>query len=180
VKDTGIGISKDKHEKIFERFFQNELPASLVNQGSGIGLSITKEFVKIHGGSISVESEREQGTCFTVMLPVNEISQVKKVSLEAELVGATINEEAELAGPNAVKKPALLLVEDNEDFRFYLKDNLKNQYSIIEASNGSEGLLKAQSFIPDLIVSDVMMPEMNGLDLCRKIKSDKKTSHIPV
>lgn len=181
VKDSGIGIHKDKHDKIFERFFQNDLPLSIVNQGSGIGLSITKEFVKVHGGTIAVESEPEKGTCFTVMLPLNEIAHIEKSSLETELTTAKTNkDETELAEINGSKKPVLLLVEDNEDFRFYLKDNLKHQYSIIEASNGIQGLQKAQTSLPDLIVSDVMMPEMNGLEFCRKIKSNKETSHIPM
>lgn len=180
VKDTGIGIVKDMQDKIFERFFQNDLPASMVNQGSGIGLSITKEFVRVHGGTITVDSEPEKGTCFTVMLPLTEIAHVKELDIETTLATAVINEDHELAESNGGKKPVLLLVEDNEDFRFYLKDNLKSQYSVIEASNGKDALQKALASIPDLIVSDVMMPEMNGLAFCRKIKSDKQTSHIPV
>jgi signal transduction histidine kinase/ligand-binding sensor domain-containing protein/DNA-binding response OmpR family regulator len=181
VKDTGIGIAKDKQDKIFERFFQAEVPATMVNQGSGIGLSITKEFVKIHGGTITVESVPEKGTCFTVILPITEILHMEKAPLEADIAAVLASDEEEFAEINSVnKKPVLLLVEDNEDFRFYLKDNLKHQYAIIEASNGKQALEKALHLIPDLIVSDVMMPEMNGIDFCRSVKSDPHTSHIPV
>lgn len=181
VKDSGIGIPADKQEKIFERFFQHDVPKSMVNQGSGIGLSITREFVKIHGGSIAVESEPGQGSCFTVLLPL------------AELVPHTPGETIESAGfvseeiteyhhhgERIGKKPVLLLVEDNEDFRFYLKDNLKLQYTVLEARDGNEGLQRALASLPDLIVSDIMMPEMNGIELCKKIRTDQRTSHIPV
>jgi DNA-binding response OmpR family regulator len=97
----------------------------------------------------------------------------------AELVAEDIVPDAQFAHDRA-KKPAVLLVEDNEDFRFYLKDNLRLHYSIVEARNGNEGLQRALAIIPDLIVSDIMMPEMNGIELCRKLKTDQRTSHIPV
>ncbi|MFZ6011091.1 MAG: hybrid sensor histidine kinase/response regulator, partial [Bacteroidota bacterium] len=157
VRDTGIGIPADKQEKIFERFFQHELPKSMVNQGSGIGLSITKEFVKAHGGSISVESEPGKGSCFTVMLPLQEIAH-QSTRDEAIAYEIHTRETADHTDDvdNGAKKPVLLLVEDNEDFRFYLKDNLKLHYTILEAGNGKQGLEKATSAIPDLIVTDVM------------------------
>ncbi|HTF16741.1 MAG TPA: two-component regulator propeller domain-containing protein [Chryseolinea sp.] len=176
VVDTGIGIPADKKLKIFERFFQNDLPEYLVNQGSGIGLAITWEFVKVHGGTIEVDSEPGKGSCFTVMLPV--------ARLESETVmhyphaDGEQDEIQDSAGNNG--KPVLLLVEDNEDFRFYLKDNLKTQYAILEASNGQTALQKVLASVPDLIVSDIMMPEMDGVELCRKVKNDVRTSHIPV
>lgn len=173
VKDTGIGIPADKLAKIFDRFFQNELPKSLMNQGSGIGLSITREFVKVHGGTIQVESEPGAGTCFIVEIPVTEV----KHHHEEEVA---VVEEPALADENGLRKPTLLLVEDNEDFRFYLKDNLKAQYRIVEAANGSQGWKRVLEVLPDLVVSDVMMPEMNGIDLCKKIKSDQRVSHTPV
>lgn len=179
VSDTGIGIPDDKQEKIFERFFQNDLPKSIVNQGSGIGLSITREFVKIHGGSITVQSELEKGSCFTVLLPLPDIATAHAVdTLESAFVPDDTTELAALE--HTGKKPVVLLVEDNEDFRFYLKDNLKLQYTICEARNGKEGLQQAFAVVPDLIVSDIMMPELNGIDLCKKIRTDPRTSHIPV
>ena len=182
VTDTGIGIAPDKQERIFERFFQNELPKSMVNQGSGIGLSITKEFTRIHGGSISVESEPGKGSRFTVRLPLQDAASQSETVTQEAIEPVRQNEEPihENASARLLKKPLLLLVEDNEDFRFYLKDNLKVDYQIEEAPNGKEGWKKVQDLLPDLIVSDIMMPDMNGIDFCKKIKSDQRVSHIPV
>jgi DNA-binding response OmpR family regulator/nitrogen-specific signal transduction histidine kinase len=174
VIDTGIGISPDKQEKIFERFFQSDLPASMVNQGSGIGLSITKEFVRVHEGYITVESEVGKGSCFTVSIPVKSVTMHETTSVVNEDVAPVWDESQQS------EAPILLLVEDNEDFRFYLKDNLRLHYRIVEARNGKEGWNQALSALPDLIVSDVMMPEMNGIELCRKIRNDTRVSHIPV
>jgi DNA-binding response OmpR family regulator len=187
VVDTGIGIAPDKHERIFERFFQNDLPQTMVNQGSGIGLSITREFVRIHGGRIELRSAVGEGSCFTVLLPVKEVfrhssmtdpTPVDRVSEEAMPEPALVTESNGKAG--AERKRTLLLIEDNDDFRFYLKDNLKLHYTILEARNGLDGWKQTLSQQPDLIVSDIMMPEMNGIDLCRKIKTDERVSHIPV
>ncbi|MEO5590978.1 MAG: two-component regulator propeller domain-containing protein [Chitinophagaceae bacterium] len=183
VIDTGIGIPAEKQDKIFERFFQNDIPGSLVNQGSGIGLSITKEFVKLHNGSVGVDSEPGKGSCFTVVLPVIEMPAIKE---EPVLTDDETIFEKKIQTLHAVDKPVngkkarLLLVEDNEDFLFYLKDNLRDQFSIIEAVNGKEGWQKALGDHPDLVVADISMPEMNGIDLCKKIKHDPRTSHIPV
>ncbi len=178
VKDSGIGIPKEKQDKVFERFFQHDTPGTIMNQGSGIGLSITKEFVRIHGGTITIESEPEQGSCFTVTLPVKEIKVETGAKDVVHSVAAFGEYESDLVP--ASKQPVLLLVEDNEDFRFYLKDNLKQTYQIVEARNGVEAFEMALSAVPDLIVSDVMMPGMNGIDLCRKVKTDQRTSHIAV
>ncbi|PZR36127.1 MAG: hybrid sensor histidine kinase/response regulator [Azospira oryzae] len=178
VKDSGIGIPKEKQEKVFERFFQHDIPGTMMNQGSGIGLSITKEFVRIHGGTIRIESEPEKGSCFTVTLPVTEIkveAGEKDAVLSVEEFGQY---ESDMVAES--KQPLLLLVEDNEDFRFYLKDNLKQTYQIAEARNGAAAFEMALSVVPDLIVSDVMMPGMNGIELCRKVKTDPRTSHIAV
>ncbi|WP_285054370.1 hybrid sensor histidine kinase/response regulator transcription factor [Pedobacter ginsengisoli] len=185
VSDTGIGIDADKKEQIFERFFQSDLPDSIVNQGSGIGLSITREFVKLHGGEIRVESEQNKGSVFTVsFLFSEELSQTVVQSEQSEPEVIIENHLTEkLSEPEVSwrsKKPILMLIEDNDDFRFYLKDNLKEHYQIAEAANGKEGWQKILSGHPDLIVSDVTMPELNGIDLCRKIKADNRTAHIPV
>jgi signal transduction histidine kinase/ligand-binding sensor domain-containing protein/DNA-binding response OmpR family regulator len=180
VKDTGIGIPADKKQKIFERFFQNDLPGNIVNQGSGIGLSITQEFIKLHGGSIEVESELGKGSTFFVKIPVVDIlSELNLQPVEWDLESDEL-EATQEKQPTGDTKPSLLLVEDNEDFRSYLKDNLKAQYTIIDAANGRQGLEKALSFIPELIVSDIMMPEMDGVELCKRVKEDSRTSHIPV
>jgi len=183
IGDTGIGIEPQAAEKIFNRFFQAGAEPGMLNQGSGIGLSITKEFVKLHGGAISVESMPGRGSVFTVQLPLAEIPE------PATLIESSIL-PAEVCAADCLAKPlqevprsemlTLLLVEDNEDFRYYLKDNLRHYYKIIEASDGQEGWQRVLSAHPQVIVSDISMPYMDGIELCRKIKSDKRTSHIPV
>lgn len=180
VKDTGIGIPAGQHEKIFERFFQTDVPESMVNQGTGIGLAITKEFVKLHNGVITVKSEPEQGTCFTVLLPAKKIyeasTQPATIPVLAEETEQIKFEESQRGG----KKKTIIVVEDNEDIRFYLKDNLKGQYHVEEATNGKEGWEKIKLLNPDLVVSDIMMPLMDGVELARKIKNETLTAHIPV
>lgn len=183
IIDTGIGIPLDKQDRIFERFFQNEVPGSMVNQGSGIGLSITKEFVKLHNGEISVQSEPGQGSYFTILLPVDLVTEEEVSINEPDFPRTAVSENpdwVQAGGGNSIKKLSVLLVEDNEDFRFYLKDNLNDTFNIIEAANGKEGWQKTLALHPNLVVSDISMPEMNGIDLCRKIRNDKRTSHIPV
>ena len=180
VKDMGIGIPAGMHEKIFERFFQTDVPQSMVNQGTGIGLAITKEFVKLHKGIITVKSEPEQGTCFTVLLPAKKIydtpARTAISPVPAEDVEQMIPEESQKSS----KKKTILVVEDNEDIRFYLKDNLKGLYKVEEATNGKEGWEKIKQLNPDLVVSDIMMPLMDGVELARKIKTETLTAHIPV
>ncbi|HEY3402482.1 MAG TPA: two-component regulator propeller domain-containing protein, partial [Ohtaekwangia sp.] len=168
VSDTGIGIPQDKQEKIFDRFYQNEVPKYMVNQGSGIGLSIAQEFVKLHNGTIEVVSEEGKGSTFIVTLPV--------VDMNTD-VDEVIADEP---GDESLEKNTILLIDDSRDFRSYLRDNLRNQYAILEAPNGKQGLDIAIKHLPELIVCDVMMPEMDGVELCRRIKSDSRTSHIAV
>lgn len=172
VKDSGIGIPAEDQEKIFERFFQHDVPGSILNQGSGIGLAISKEFVRLHQGTISVTSEPGKGTCFTVMFPVT--------GPAVETATPVSEEQAEQPEKASRKRPVILIVDDNEDIRFYLKDNLRRNYTVYEAVNGAEGWEKTKQLQPDLVVSDVMMPVMDGMELCRAIKNDKHTSHIPV
>ncbi|SEW56323.1 hybrid sensor histidine kinase/response regulator transcription factor [Chitinophaga arvensicola] len=171
VMDSGIGIPPEKVDKIFDRFYQHDIPASLINQGSGIGLSITREFVKLHQGTIHVESITDGGSCFIVDLPLK-VESTEEAPADPKVTASPAQEKH--------KRPTVLLVEDNDDFRFYLKDNLQDYFCLLEAANGKEGWQKALALHPDLIVSDVSMPEMNGLELCAKIKQDKRTSHIPI
>lgn len=180
VSDTGIGIPAGKHEMIFEPFFQTDVPDNVVNQGTGIGLAITKEFVRLHNGVITVKSEPEKGTCFTVTLPAKKIHEpsVRTTSNPVTIEDAEqiIFEESQKNG----RKKTIIIVEDNEDLRFYLKENLKGQYHIEEATNGKEGWEKVHLMNPDLVVSDIMMPLMDGIELAKKIKTDRLTAHIPV
>jgi signal transduction histidine kinase/ligand-binding sensor domain-containing protein/DNA-binding response OmpR family regulator len=305
VCDTGIGIAANQQERIFDRFFQTKIPDSFLNQGSGIGLAITLEFIKMHRGRVTVESELNKGSCFTVMIPCKRVTideSLATLTEDGALVASgngfpvstgnsvpliSVNGEPYLSvngdpsssgtgnpslpgngnpsssgdgippstgigippsagnsnlpatgngdtsspgnGPAAHsangyshirdgfgsptpypddsdefglehvttptstrdglaegkkysshKKKSILIVEDNEDFRFYLKDNLRSSYTIHEASDGREGWKKALSLHPDLIVSDISMPVMNGIDLCRKIRTDPRTQQIPV
>lgn len=192
VRDSGIGIAPDKHEKIFERFYREELPNTIVNQGSGIGLSITKDFVKLHGGSIRVESQLGKGSCFVVTLPLKVLgnpapAQQTESEQPAEQQQELVLEPAVLQAAamkpplkkGAEKLPQVLLVEDNEDFRQYLKESLGQYFTIIEARHGKEGWQKALAELPDLVVSDLMMPEMDGIEFCKKLKADGRTCHIP-
>lgn len=179
VKDTGIGIPPERHELIFERFFQNDLPNTIINQGSGIGLAITREFVRIHGGSVRVESEVGKGSCFVVALALKKLSRGVHEIINEPVQSAVPDQKIQTEHGSA-DKPLILIVEDNEDFRFYLKDNLKQSYSVIEASTGEDGWDKALAQRPVLIVTDIMMPGMNGLDFCRMVKSDQRVSHTPV
>lgn len=187
VQDTGIGIPAERQEKVFEQFFQHEMPGGLMSRGSGIGLAITREFVKLNNGTITVESEVNKGSCFTVRLPLETCEQP-----EGMVTGAVIPGDSQVNTP-LVPAPAteviedgqsgkqtVLLIEDNEDFRFYLKENLKDTYHIIEAADGNAGWQKTLSAHPDLVMSDVNMSGMTGIELCRKIKNDSRTKHIPV
>ena len=183
VRDTGIGIPKEKQEKIFESFFQNDIPESIINQGSGIGLAITKEFVKLHGGEIFLESDENIGSCFTILLPFEELRN--QSNPKDNFIDNVIADDEALNNQHAnvtisSKKATVLLVEDDADLRFYLKDNLKEDFNVIEAGNGKDGWQKALFYHPNIIVSDISMPEMTGIELCKKIKSDSRTTQIPV
>lgn len=183
VQDTGIGIAPDKQQKIFERFFQNTVPDSILNQGSGIGLAITKEFIEMSRGTISVTSAINEGSCFTILLPLKDAVQGDAIKSDPSFEDPdAIIPENEHYRPRSEnikgKKATVLLVEDNEDLLFYLKDNLREYFNIVEATNGKEGWQKALSAHPDLIVSDISMPLMNGVELCEKVKTDLRTRHI--
>ncbi|MFC2101737.1 two-component regulator propeller domain-containing protein [Bacteroidota bacterium] len=200
ISDTGPGIPPDKLPFIFDRFYQVDDSETRSQEGTGIGLALVKQLVELHHGSITVESEIEKGTTFTVILPLGkehlkqeEIVEMTPPNLPLEgrempppdslqeregrkttLEPRTLNLEPEGA------QPLLLLVEDNTDLRAYMRKGLEQLYQIEEAVNGKDGFENALKHIPDLIVSDVMMPEMDGNELSRKLKSDERTSHIPV
>jgi len=188
VKDTGIGIPPALQGKIFESFFQGDVPGHMRNQGTGIGLAITREFVEMHGGTIRVESVPNEGSCFMILLPVTVLSEsapafrLPGMAEDGETVvragEPSDNSLASSAGRELRFK--ILLVEDDDDFRFYLKENLAALFTVLEAANGREGWQKALSGQPDLVVSDVNMPLMDGLELLRKIKGDERVRHIPV
>ena len=171
VADTGVGISEEKLPHIFDRFFQADNSSTRQFEGSGLGLAIVKELVELHGGTISVESNLNNGTTFYISLPVDEN---KLLSEESTLILETKIDDAQDL------KEMILIVEDNFDVRNYIKENLEQYYKIEEAENGEEGILKAIEKIPDLIITDLMMPKVDGFELCNKLKNDHRTSHIPI
>ena len=185
IADSGVGIAEDKLDKIFDRFFQDDTDPSVLNQGSGIGLSIVREFVQLHHGTVSVSSKPNAGSTFTVILPISAENllpslaeptqdQEQKIAISKEIY-ARKQEKSDSENPSNV-----LIIEDNEEFKHYLKESLMPFYNVIEASNGKEGWQKTLSHHPELIVSDIAMPEMDGITLSQKIKSDKRTKHIPI
>ena len=180
IQDTGIGIPLSAQPRIFESFFQHDANSAVLNQGTGIGLSITKEFVKMHGGKIWVESEEEVGSTFSFQLTLSRLeatAPVAEIPEEIEMPKAELVKEPQLTGGT---QPSVLIVEDDDDFRFYIKENLKANYRIFEAPNGKEGWQRTIFHHPDVIVCDVQMPLMNGMELVQKLKADKRTKHIPV
>lgn len=182
IHDTGVGISEVEQEKVFDLFYQSEHSTSQ-QEGSGVGLALTKELVQLHGGKITLESKVGLGTTFTIFLPVSGDQEVPKNGFTQEEVSvreeSLDTESAQLLDPSA-NLPLLLIVDDNADIRNYIAQNFGNEYRVIIATNGSEGFQQAVETIPDIVVSDVMMPVMNGFELCRALKSDERTSHIPV
>ena len=164
VSDTGDGIASDQIDKIFNRYYR--VPGRENINGSGIGLAIVRKFVKQHGGTISVESVRGKGSCFTVLLPMSSEVHTSDIHVSPD------------ASTSSLQR--ILVVEDNADIRDYLSSILSDEYEVLTASNGEEGFSVAMNSVPDIIISDIMMPKMDGLEMCRKIKGNINLSHIPV
>lgn len=213
--DTGIGIPSDDLTNIFERFFQID---KVHPHGSGIGLSLVKAFVELHGGKITVESIVGKGTVFTVTIPVTHTkehpgipaklipdaevtAELQRVELPEKIGVAVSGGDTTPSGPEGVagknrspekaleeaspsqaitEKPRLLIIDDNADIRIFVSELLGHEYEIHQARDGREGLAKAVRLVPDLIICDIMMPVMDGLECCRRIKKEVTTSHIPV
>jgi signal transduction histidine kinase/ligand-binding sensor domain-containing protein/DNA-binding response OmpR family regulator len=190
LSDSGIGIPKDAIEKIFNPFQQVNRNKPIGSAATGIGLSLTKELVDLHQGFITVESEINAGSTFTVYLPVykNNPQKDNLASNNNENPDGLVNEEApgsveqekNLQLRSSTSKPLVLIVDDSSDLRTFLSDELGESYRIIEAANGQDGLDQAITKIPDLVVSDIMMDKMDGVELCGKLKLDERTSHIPI
>ncbi len=197
ITDTGRGISKEHLIHIFDRFYQVEQSQDL--QGTGLGLALSKGFIKLHHGKIKVESEPGKGTSFFIRLPVgnshlNDVEMTDAVfaqvlnSQHEKSIGDEIHfnpelsgiDEKEQAGFVSEEKPVVLIVEDQKDVREYIKDCLGESYIIFEAENGLKGLKQVEEEEPDIIISDIMMPEMDGLEMTRQLKNQLKTCHIPI
>ncbi|MBN1559188.1 response regulator [candidate division KSB1 bacterium] len=183
VRDTGVGIRPGQVEKIFDRFYQGEGAGKIKDAGTGIGLALAKQLVELHSGSIMVQSVVGTGSTFTVRMPLGASHLKEEEISEIAPAEQAIEDIAEPEKPRAVsplKAPAILIVEDNADLRYYMRSILADAYKITEAENGLAGFEAAASHIPELIITDVMMPEMDGYELCDKLKADERTSHIPI
>lgn len=187
VTDTGIGISENDLENIFDRFYQADGSSTRKGEGTGIGLALTKELIGIMGGTISVQSQLGEGTEFMILLPIHrnadtpqmEMELAPSKKMEQELVLEHPVEKRE-NGFTFKDKPQLLIIEDNRDVTTYLTTLLNADYEILTASNGKAGVEKALETIPDIVISDVMMPEMDGYEVSQTLKNDERTSHIPI
>ena len=182
VANTGSMISAEHIRNVFDRFYKIDMH----HAGSGIGLALVKAFVEMHGGTIAVESDEKLGTIFTVELPVQSCETVATepddilVSPDSRTTDILLTEEEELVKGYDSSKPSVLVIDDNEDIRSYVHTLLHTDYTVIEAADGSEGIRKAMKYVPDLIISDVMMPGIDGIECCRRLKSELQTCHIPV
>lgn len=186
VSDNGIGISKELHEKIFDRFYQVDSSTTRGHEGTGIGLALTKDLVELHGGRIFLESEAGKGATFTVQIPLASNSQspdeVSDLPLPKIDFSENLPEDSETETPATGNKngKTILVVDDNADVRNYIGECLQDEFKILYAADGVQALGVASVQIPDLIISDVMMPKMDGFEFCRQIKINIETSHIPV
>ena len=186
VANTGSMISVEHIRNIFDRFYRIDMH----HAGSGIGLALVKAFVELHKGTISVESDEKQGTIFTVDLPMQTCEVTVSVdsplfssigaSVSSALNNAQVAEEEEPEKDYDSSKPSVLVIDDNADIRSYVYSLLHTDYTVIEAADGSDGIRKAMKYVPDLIISDVMMPGIDGIECCRRLKSALQTCHIPV
>lgn len=186
--DTGIGMPKEQLAHIFESFYQVDTHDS----GSGIGLALVKAFVEMHHGKIHVDSEERKGTVFTIEIPLVQRGELNPLEKRENLL-ENLKEGAVLAADQSEvhvlqkeesladkEKATVLIIEDNADVRQYIRLLLSKEYNILEAANGKEGVQQAVKYVPDVIICDVMMPVMDGMECCRILKSELQTSHIPV
>ena len=181
VADTGSGISVQYIRHIFDRFYQIDVN----HAGSGIGLALAKAFVELHGGEITVDSVEGKGTVFTVDIPMTVVEEPSAgLVQEPRITQQTVVEELEdMETEEQIpdeNKECILIIDDNADVRDYVKSLLQEEYTVIESPDGRAGLKKAMKYVPDAIICDVMMPVMDGLECCRKLKTELQTSHIPV
>jgi CheY-like chemotaxis protein/methylphosphotriester-DNA--protein-cysteine methyltransferase len=202
VANSGSLITAEHIRRIFDRFYQSDLH----HAGSGIGLALVKSFVELHGGAIEVTSDEKQGTLFIVTLPATacgaaavlpvdvapapDASDISSAPDEPDISPAPSDPSAApspLSGeapvdssPLESDKPIILLIDDNADIRSYIRSLLCDDYSVVEAADGNEGIRRAMTYTPDVIISDIMMPGIDGIECCRRLKNELQTSHIPV
>lgn len=191
ISDTGKGLNEEEVEKIFERFYQVEDQNKTYIGGTGIGLEVVKSFVYLHKGDIKVESKVGSGTTFKILLPIGKDHYTEnQITYKNDIVDSGKDKfllitpgetEVQSTDNTAINKTkTILIIEDNVELIDYLKNELNNEYKVFIASNGKEGIKIAKETLPDAIITDVVMPEMDGFEFCKSIKSDASTSHIPV
>lgn len=189
IRDTGKGIDADQADAIFDRFYQVTDNDSRDAEGSGIGLALTRELIELMNGTIHLESQMGEGSCFYVSIPIqvsqDEHTEIPLLDKEVYLPGHEVDdiedkEVEEIYTQPATRDEIILIVEDNADLRQYIRQRISNGYRVLEAANGKEGLDMALLHIPDLVLTDIMMPEMDGTELCSKLKKNPLTDHIPV
>jgi len=191
VRDSGIGIPKSELQKIFDRFYQVDGSIIREHEGTGIGLALAKELVELHKGNIFVDSVEGHWTEIKLSIPLGKEHlsesdiiepsdyELRKVDSLADFL-KTDEEADEGMSEHLIDKTIVLIVEDNPDVRDFVRDALKDTYHVEEAANGEQGLRRAEKIIPDLIVSDIMMPKMDGYEMTRRLRQDERTSHIPI
>ena len=182
VKDNGKGISCEDLRNIFDRFFQVD---KIHPKGSGIGLSLVKAFVELHGGTVTAESIEGEGSKFIVSLPIMHVNEsASEQDSAATITAKEVDDELSVIEQESSElradEPLLLVIDDNEDIRRMITLLMQDEYNVITAPDGQEGLRLAAKYVPDLIICDVMMPVMDGMECCRRIKEEVSTSHIPV
>ncbi|HKK62017.1 MAG TPA: ATP-binding protein, partial [Bacteroidales bacterium] len=204
VKDSGVGISAERLSNIFDRFYQIDEPSQFIKaasrDGTGIGLSLTKELVNLHGGSITVESEKHAGSTFTVLLPLKKDWSYGEKNIELKEKNENIINRGSALGFNEQQmifenrtysddiddiepkkdQSLVLVVEDDGDMRSFIRESICYDFEVITAANGEKGYEKTQKYIPDMIVCDVLMPVMGGFEMAAKIRENDKISHIPI
>ncbi len=188
ITDTGKGIPENERDKIFDRYYRGKESDIAAVSGTGIGLSFVKELVEFHGGFITVEPNETRGTVFSITLPHKEFTEKYTAEdsfyqdnhADTTTLNSQIMQETNEQVQAEQELPIILVVEDDADIQQYVYEILSPSFHVVTAANGKEGLVKALETIPDLIVSDIMMPEMDGIELCRTLKSHKDTSHIPI
>lgn len=188
ISDTGVGIKDEDKEQIFERFYQVQQKEGPKTSGSGIGLHLVKEFVALHNGTIKVLDNMGKGSVFIITLPVVRVQNAPEVETKpipepvepATATPLTDNSQDPGTKEEATGLPLILIVDDNEDFRLFMRDSLASDYSVEVAADGAKAWEIIPELQPDIIVSDVMMPEIDGNELCRLVKTDIRTSHIPL
>src|SRR5690554_5973269 len=182
VADTGKGISPEYLSKVFDRFYQVDEPGERTYAGSGIGLALVKELSILHGGDVSVESPAQGGSAFTFSLSSAETESIETISSTEKNETISVTEDNSIGKEDDSKEelPLLLIVEDQPELRRFIVQNLGKEYRYAEASNGKDGLRLAEEVLPDLIISDVMMPDTDGFELCETLKKNIVTSHIPI